>query len=223
MGQREALIAGGTGLVGAALLRHLLDHPDYSRVTALVRRPLGLHHPKLAERVVNFDQLAPDLFQADDLFCCLGTTMRKAGSQEAFAQVDLAYPLALAHRAKAAGVQQYLIVTSIGASAKSPFFYNRVKGQVEEALRAMEFPALHIFRPSLLLGARAERRPGEALGALIGTAITPAMVGPLRRYRPIPGSHVAKAMYHAAQQGAPGVYLYESDQIAAMARARTTE
>lgn len=216
---RTALIAGAGGLVGAALLEELLAAPAYGRVVALVRQPLLVTHPKLEQQVVDFGRLAEGepARPADDVYCCLGTTIRKAGSQAAFRRVDHDYPLALARLAQRQGARQYLIVTSMGADPHSRIFYSRVKGEVEAALRAMGLPGLHVFRPSLLLGQRRERRPGEALAAALSTVVAPLLAGPLRRYRPIPGAAVARAMLRVALQGAAGAHVYESDRIADLA------
>jgi len=216
MEQRTALIVGATGLVGSALLGQLLESADYSRVITLVRRPTGKGHRKLVEMVVNFDRLGSyDAFQGvDDVYCCLGTTIKKAGSQEAFRRVDFAYPQKTALEAKRAGCTRFLIVTAMGADPNSGIFYNRVKGEVEQALRGVGLPELHIFRPSLLLGQRAERRVGEAIASVISRGVMWAMVGPLKKYRPVAGAAVARAMVRTALSGAvPGAHLYLNDQI----------
>lgn len=218
MSARTALVAGATGLVGRALLQLLLADPAYGQVTALLRRPLELQDSRLVQQIVDFDQLERHAaaFRADDLFCCLGTTIKKAGSQEAFRRVDFEYPLTMGRLAKAQGVKQYLIVTATGANPRSRFFYNRVKGEVEQALADLQLEGLQIFRPSLLLGQRQEPRPGEAVAALLGRLVAPALVGPLRRYRPIPAAAVAWAMVRVAHQRLPGRRIYESEAIAAI-------
>jgi uncharacterized protein YbjT (DUF2867 family) len=156
-------------MVGGHLLQLLLDDAEYTSVAALVRRPLSLESrpAKLTEVVVDFDK--PESYRAhaavDDVFCCLGTTIKKAGSQEAFRKVDVDYPLAVARVALEAGARRYLIVTAVGADAKSSLFYNRCKGEVDDALSAMPFPrGVAIFHPSMLLGDRDESRPAERVG-----------------------------------------------------------
>lgn len=220
MQDRSALVVGASGLVGAHLLAHLLEDTAYGLVRALGRRPLKTAHPKLAEDLVDFDRLPDhaDLFRVNDVFCCLGTTIAKAGSREAFVKVDHTYPLAAARLAAAQGASQFLIVTAIGADVKSAFFYNRVKGQAEEDLKPLGMPALAIFRPSLLLGERQEVRPGEQIAGAAGRLLAPLMVGPLRKYRAIEAGDVATAMWRVARREAPGIHLFESDQIAALAR-----
>lgn len=212
---RSALVLGATGLIGGHLVRFLLEQPEYGRVVVLVRRPLGLADPKLEERVVELDRLEEhrSLFAVDDLFCCLGTTMKKAGSQAAFRRVDYDYPLTAARLGREAGVKRYLLVTAMGADPHSRIFYNRVKGEVEEAIAGLGLPALLIFQPSLLLGERQEFRFGETVAAMLNSLIGPLMIGPLAPYRAIEGQTVARAMVRAALEGPPGIRRYRSDEL----------
>ena len=216
--KKSALIAGATGLIGGYVLRHLLAHPSYARVEILVRRELPIRDPKLTQRIVEFARLdagAPGV-AADDVFCCLGTTIRKAGSEEAFRRVDYDYPLALARLAKAVGAGKFLMVSSLGADPKSAVFYNRVKGEVEQAVAASALPAAYFFRPSLLTGPRAENRPAEKVAIAVGKLVAPLLIGRLRKYRPIHADTVAAAMvYVANHEVAAGVI--ESDAIARLA------
>jgi len=215
---KNALIAGAAGLVGGYLLRRLLAHPSYARVEILVRRELPIRDPKLTQHIVEFARLsdgAPGV-APDDVFCCLGTTIRKAGSEEAFRRVDYDYPLALARLAKAAGAGKFLMVSALGADPKSAVFYNRVKGEVEQAIAAIGLPAAYSFRPSLLTGPRAEHRPGEKIGIAVGKLIAPLLIGALRKYRPIHADTVAAAMVYAANHDV-AAGLIESDAIARLA------
>lgn len=218
---RTALIAGGSGLVGGHCLDLLLADPAYRAVTALVRREMPVRHPKLRQVVADFERLGEhaDLFDVDDLFCCLGTTIKVAGSREAFRRVDHDYPVELARLLAARGGRQFLIVSSMGANPASRLFYNRVKGETEEALRALGIPAIQIFRPSLLLGERREFRLAERIGAVGARLVAPLLLGSLRRYRPIEGADVARAMVLVAWEMPAGAHIYESDTIAAIARA----
>lgn len=164
--ERKAMVIGATGLVGELLVHSLLEHPAYSLVRVLVRRPLEPQHPKLEQHVVDWEQLESQdhLFDGiDDLYCCLGTTIKKAGSQDNFRQVDYHYPVRAATIAKQHGVSQMLVISSMGASADSRVFYSRTKGEMEDALSDIGFPSLHIFRPSLILGDRNEKRFGEQM------------------------------------------------------------
>ena len=212
---RSALVAGGSGLVGNHVLRQLLEDPDYDRVIALTRRPLALTHKKLAQRVVDFDRLAEvaDFPRVHDVFCCLGTTLKQAGSQEAFRKVDLTYVAELGRMAVRHRTAQFLVVTALGADPGSRVFYNRVKGEAEEAVRRLQFDGIQIFRPSLLLGARAKRRPAEWIAQVLGPLVGWMLVGPLAKYRPIRAATVARAMVRVAREAPRGAHVYESDAI----------
>ena len=206
-----ALIAGATGLTGKHLLEFLLADGRYASVHALVRKAALQPHPKLSEHVIDFESLSK-LPKADDAFCCLGTTIRQAGSQAAFRKVDFDYIVNFATAAKTAGVKRFLVVSALGANAKSGVFYNRVKGEMENALKAMNFESLHIFRPSFLLGERAEARAGERLGIAVFSALAP-LIGPARRVRPVEAKAVARGMVLAANGGVLGIKVTESDEI----------
>jgi len=213
---KSALIAGGTKLVGSHCLQFLLASPEYASVTALVRRNTGIMHAKLQEQFVDFDKLT-NLPAVDDIYCALGTTIKKAGSQRAFRRVDFEYPFHLAERSFAADAKQFLFVSSVGANSRSGNFYLRIKGELEDALRQLSFTALHVFRPSFLVGERKEQRTGERLGIMVAEALNFAMVGGLRKYRSIPAETVAKAMVKAATRGSLGVHTYECDEIEKLA------
>ncbi len=202
-------ILGATGLVGAALLDAALAADRYGTVRALVRREVERKHARLEESVVDFERLvaaptdagAVASFAVDHVFCCLGTTLAKAGSREAFRRVDRDYPLAAARAAHAAGAARFLIITAVGSDTSSSFFYNRVKGELEDELRALAFPdGVTVFHPSMLLGARAERRPVEAAAGAVMRATRGLFAGALTRYRPIEASELARAMLRAAEQ-----------------------
>ncbi|GAA5180942.1 oxidoreductase [Niveibacterium umoris] len=197
---RTAVIAGSTGLVGRHLLDALLACNDYARVIALVRRASGLSHPKLEERVVDFARLDETALALpiDDVYCCLGTTIRVAGSQAAFRIVDHDYPVALARLAVARGAKRFLLISALGAHPAASVFYNRVKGETEHDIAKLGLAELWCFRPSLLDGERAESRPGERLGLALGRFVSPLMWGSLRRYRPIRAETVARAMLRCA-------------------------
>ncbi len=213
--EKVALIAGATGLVGSHLIEILLKAEEYKKVVSLVRRSNDLHHEKLDERVISFDQmkLLPHE-EIDDVFCCLGTTIKKAKTKEAFKVVDYDYPLQLGKLGKEHGAQQYLVISALGASAKSKIFYSKVKGELEEELVALHYPTLHIFRPSLLLGDREEFRAGEKAGEVVSRVVRPVLLGKLKKYRSISGKQVAYGMYKAAQQSSEEyVEIYESNDI----------
>lgn len=203
-------------MIGGHCLSQLLSDSEYERVTILVRKAVSQSHPKLTQRIVNFDQLneAADTFQVQDVFCCLGTTLKTAGSQEAFRKVDFTYPTESARLAVLQGASQFLLVSSLGADAKSSVFYSRTKGEVERAIAASDLTSVQIFRPSLLLGQRDEVRTGEIIAEKFSRAISFLLIGPLRKYRPIEARTVAAAMIAVAKQQSPGIHIYESDQIA---------
>jgi uncharacterized protein YbjT (DUF2867 family) len=223
--QRTALIAGATGLVGNELLHLLLAAPHYVKVQALVRRPLSakelpLQHDKLEQIVVpnlgQTAQYAPRL-RAHDVFCCLGTTMKQAGSKTAFRLVDYDYPTQIAGAALAAGAKQLLIVTALGSSKTSPIFYSRVKGEVEDAVCTLGYGSVSVVRPSFLLGHRKEQRMGEKIGIAVAGLLSPLLVGPLKKYRGIEAAAVARAMLYLATHPVPGNCFYDSDQLQALA------
>ncbi|CAN7562665.1 NAD-dependent epimerase/dehydratase family protein [Rossellomorea sp. LjRoot5] len=212
---RVALIAGATGLVGSHLSEILLKSPEYIKVISFVRRESGMKHEKLDERIISFDgmKLLPHE-EIDDVFCCLGTTIKKAGTKHAFKKVDYEYPIQLGKLGKEHGARQYLVISSIGAKPESPFFYSQVKWNLEKELKELHYPSLHIFRPSLLLGERQEFRLGEKAGEIFSRAVRPVMVGRLKRYRSIPGKQVAYGMYRAAiGTYSEEVTIHESEQI----------
>jgi uncharacterized protein YbjT (DUF2867 family) len=213
--QKTALIAGATGLVGGQCLNLLLEDNAYNKVIALVRRPLGIGHAKLSELVVDFERLDDyaDRLTCDDLFCCLGTTIAIAKSQEAFRRVDHDYPVKLANLARANACDQFLLVSSLGANPASSVFYSRVKGEVERDVSRLDFSGIHIFRPSLLLGERRELRLKEQIAESIASVLQFMFFGPLRQYKPIEASAVAAAMIEVAKQNRDGIHIYESQQI----------
>jgi uncharacterized protein YbjT (DUF2867 family) len=211
----SALLLGATGLVGGHVLDLLLADPAYTRVTVLTRRPLARMDSKLDQRTTDFDRLRDHeiSFVVDDVFCCLGTTIATAGSQEAFRRVDHDYVVEAARLASEHGKRRFFVVTAAGANAKSRIFYNRVKGETEAAISALPLEAAVILRPSLLLGERTESRAGESVVQRVMPALDWMLVGPMRRYRSIQASTVARAMVRMARQGIQGVRVVESDEI----------
>jgi uncharacterized protein YbjT (DUF2867 family) len=214
---RTALVAGASGLVGGFLLDTLLGDSRYREVHSLGRRPLPRQHPKLVQHTVDFARLGGEAPPpAQDAFCCLGTTLKKAGSREAFRAVDQDAVLAFASASKKAGVRRFLVVTSIGSDARSPIFYGRVKGETEEALKAMGFGSLVILQPSLLLGERAESRPAERAAILASRVIAP-LLRPLAS-RPIEARTVARAMVTLAHTAHQGVRVVPSGELQQLGR-----
>ena len=207
---RTALLAGATGLVGRQILQQLLQHPDYQRVTVLTRRPLDHEEGKLTTLLTDFSDLSDHAaaLAVDDVYCALGTTIRTAGSRAAFERVDYHMVVDLARTARRAGAKRFIVVSAAGSSEKSLAFYSRVKARMEKAVADLGFEAVHILRPSLLLGDRDEFRPAEKIGQLLAPLLRPLMRGPLAPYQPITDVEVAKAMLSVAWSPASGVQLH---------------
>ena len=209
---KTCVVAGASGLVGSSLTRILLENSEYSQVHILVRKPLDLFHPRLVQHPVDFNQLdAAHLeFRVNDAFCTLGTTIAKAGSKNAFYKVDHDFVISFAKIAQKLGASGCFVVSSMGANSTSPIFYNKVKGEVEEDLKKIGFPLLGIFRPSLLLGPRTEKRAGEKFAGWMMKSldfIIPA------KYKAIHVDKVAKKMMEVALQDHEGIFILESDQL----------
>ena len=220
MPRETALLIGATGLTGGRCLDALLASEAYERIIVFTRRPLGREHPRLIETIIDFDKLEEiEPFPVADVFCAMGTTIAKAGSQHAFLKVDFEYPRIIAERAAAAGSQQFLLVSSVGADAKSSNFYLRVKAELEKAVSARSFESVSIFRPSFLIGARGEFRLTDVFAGPSMHAAQFAMIGKFRKYRPIRADAVASAMVSAARQCKPGRRIYHYDEILALAGA----
>jgi uncharacterized protein YbjT (DUF2867 family) len=205
---RSVLLAGVTGLVGTELLDQLKADASVTRIVLIARRPLPMLDPRIESHVVDFDALEShaDLFAVDQIICALGTTMKQAGSKAAFRRVDLEYPLAMSKLGLARGARHFLLVSALGADVESRVFYNRVKGELEDALRPFGYRSVTIVRPSLLLGKRKEFRPFERLAMIVGE-IVPG------RYRPVRARDVARALVSAARTDEPGLRIIESEQI----------
>ena len=208
---RRVLVAGATGLVGGHLVRQLIDDAAYSQIVALTRRPLdGFSSPKLDVVDANFDALESALqgVATEDAYCALGTTIKAAGSQATFRKVDHDYIVAFARAAKAAGAKRFMLVSAIGADPASSIFYSRVKGETER-----DVEALHIFRPGILLGERAERRLLEQIGMELSPFVNALMLGPARVYRAIAAETVARAMRSAATSNLAGRHIHTYDAM----------
>lgn len=218
MEKRNALIAGATGLVGNSLLKQLLADDLYEKVLVLVRRPMDIQNPKLTQQTIDFDRVEsfePGL-AINDVFCALGTTIKTAGSQDAFYKVDYTYVVKLGKWGEAHGVKKFMIVSAMGANAKSGIFYNRVKGEMESAVSRLNIPQIQVFRPSLLMGDRKEKRTGEKIAQAVMGGLGFLFVGPLLKYKGIHADLVAAAMIKTAKQDLAGFKIYESDEMQGM-------
>jgi uncharacterized protein YbjT (DUF2867 family) len=214
MANKTALVIGATGLVGEETLKQLLNSAQYSKVIGLTRRPLDIKHAKLENPVVDFDKPGQySSIKADDVYCAMGTTIGKAGSQAAFKRVDFEIPLLVAKQALDNGAAKFILVSSMGADAKSMVFYSRTKGELEQALAQLKYKAVLIFRPSILLGNRKEHRTGEAIGRFVAEKLSFLFAGPLAKYKGTPVDLLAKAMIKEAGENVSGVRIIENNEI----------
>lgn len=213
-------MAGATGLIGNHVLQFLLADETWTRVVTVGRRLTPHKHEKLEQRVLDLGELetVSDLPSLDDVFCCLGTTIRQAGSQPAFRQVDHAFVVGLGRAGLRAGATQFLLVSAIGADPGSRVFYSRVKGETETAIGRLHYRSTQIFRPSLLLGERREFRFGERAAMMAAPVLSAMLIGRLRRYRPIEAETVARAMVNLATEAPLGPNIFEYDAMIASAR-----
>ncbi len=208
------LVAGASGLVGRALVRRLLDDEAGPGVVAVVRRPLGIGSGRVKEVVADFGRLdGLAVPRARTAFCALGTTIAKAGSEAAFRAVDVEAVAAFARLARRAGATRFLLVSALGADPRSKVFYNRTKGEAEEAVKSAGFDGVALFRPSLLVGERSESRPAERVAIVASGLVSWAMAGPLSRWKPVPAEVVAAAMAAVAEGILTGVRIVENDEI----------
>ncbi len=223
---RAALLVGATGLVGGHVLDRLLLDARWSRVVVLARRGVGRKDAKLSEQIVDFAALpspgpaadgAGVLDGIDDVFACLGTTIKVAGSKARFREVDHDFTVAVARLAREAGATRIAVVSSVGADETASSFYLRVKGEIERDVGALGYEQTVIARPSVLVGERKERRPAERAGIAVTSVLAPLMVGGLRAYRPIDAKVVAAAMVEAIASGEKGTRILLHAQLLALA------
>lgn len=212
---KTALIIGSTGLIGSHLLELLLASNDYEKVITFVRSASEIKHPKLTQHIVDFDKIETykDLVQGDDFFCTIGTTIKTAGSKEAFRKVDFEYPSQFAALAAQNKVKQFLIISSLGADVNSGNFYLKTKGEMEEFLKNSSFESVSVVQPSSLLGDRTEFRMAEKVGGFFMKVFSFLFLGKLKKYKPIESTVVAKALLKIAQRNNKGYKIYESDAI----------
>ena len=210
---KTALVLGGTGLVGQSLITQLLQDPSYAKVRSLLRKPMNITNPKLVQIKFDFDNPDTAAISGDEVFCCLGTTMKISGSKETFYKVDHDYVVKTAALAVANGIKKFAFVSSIGADKNASIFYSKVKGETEHDLSQMKFSSLYIFRPSALLGNRSEFRLGEHVAKWFMTNLSFLLP---KKYNAIEASQVAHAMIKLMQSAKPGVHILESEEIASI-------
>ncbi|MFM7852796.1 MAG: NAD(P)H-binding protein [Flammeovirgaceae bacterium] len=209
---KTALLLGSTGLIGKQLLPLLLQSDNYDKVIAIARKPLEVNHPKLELVISPLNELSQqaERWRADDVFCCLGTTMKQAKTKEAFRAVDFHAPLWVAQLALQQGAQQYLLVSAWGANKGSSIFYNKVKGEVEAEIGKLGYKTYHIVRPSLLLGNRQEQRTGEEAAQLFYKIFGKLIP---KKYKAIESAKVARALLSLASSGQSGQWVHESGAL----------
>jgi uncharacterized protein YbjT (DUF2867 family) len=209
-----ALVFGSSGLTGRFLTELLIKDPRYDKIILFVRKESNNYHGKTQQIVFNPDKIEDikERIAGDQLFCCLGSTIKKAGSKEDFFKIDHHLVVNIAKASKSNGIKTFSVISSIGASPKSSNFYLNTKGLTEEVLQTLDFENLSILRPSMLLGLRSESRPMEEAGKVVFRVLGKLMTGKLKKYRPIHAETVARAMIVAANQNLK-VNILESDKI----------
>jgi uncharacterized protein YbjT (DUF2867 family) len=217
MGKRTAILFGATGLVGSQLLEILNREEEYAKIVLFNRKTVHYDEslsPKIVEIITDFSDLKQleGYCKGSDLFCCLGTTIKKAKTQENFRQVDFDLPVVIASMASQKPFNRFVVISSIGANAESRNFYLRTKGEMEQAVRGILGEKVFIVRPSMLLGKRNETRFGEILGKWFTVLLSPVMIGKLLRYKGIQASDVAKAMVYIAIHGSDS-QIIESEKL----------
>lgn len=210
---KTAIVIGATGLVGSEVLNLLLEDERYQKVKVFHRRSTGITNPKLEEHIIDFEQINEwkHLLTGDELYSALGTTIKKAGSQEAQYTVDFTYQNETAKAAAENGVKKYSLVSSAGANYQSRMFYSRLKGELDDAVKELPFEVTTILRPSILAGERNESRPGESMGMFFMKFLT--KIPGLKKYRPIAGRTVAQGMINSLHKCPPGYHIFELDEI----------
>lgn len=212
---KTAIIIGASGLVGSFITLNLLDDDRYEKVKVFVRNSLDIKHPKLEENIVNFDNLAEwsNKIIGSEIYSALGTTLKKAGSKEKQYKIDFTYQYDIAKAACDNKVKSLLLVSSLGANYKSTNFYLRMKGNLDEKIQQLAFDKISIFRPSILIGLRSEKRFGESLSIKIAGVIT-SIIPAFKKYKPIKASLVAEAMIKCANKTTlKKINIYEGDEI----------
>ncbi len=212
---KTAIVVGATGLIGSHITQKLLNDDRYEKVKIFVRRSSGYLHPKIEEHLVDFEMinLWKNELVGDELYSALGTTIKKAGSKLTQYKIDYTYQLEVAEAAAANGVKKYLLVSSLGANHKSKNFYLSIKGKLDEEVQKLSFEHILIFRPSILVGDRSEKRLGEKIGIKVA-GLTTQVIPALNKYQPIEAAKVAEAMIISANMNlSQKTFIYDSQFI----------
>lgn len=212
---KKAILLGATGLIGTDLLNKLLVNDHFSEILVISRKEVKISHPKLKQLIVDFEHI--DEYEheiiGDEVFCCLGTTIKKTPDLDTYRKIDYQYPLDVAKIAFKNGAKSYHIVSAMGANVKSKLFYSRTKGEVERDLQKIAFESIHIYQPALLDGTRKEERTAENIMIGLFRLLNPVLIGPLKKYRSIKIEKVASAMLNQANKNLHGIFTYTSDEI----------
>jgi uncharacterized protein YbjT (DUF2867 family) len=218
MANKTALVFGSTGLIGNLLIEELVKSDLYGVVRSFVRQSTGISEPKVEEIITDFSNLSAvsHFIAGDDIFICLGTTIKKAGSVSNMEKIDRDFPIEIARYASSSGVKGIAVVSSIGASARSSNYYLRIKGEMEDGIIQLPFERKAVVRPSMLLGERKEIRAGEIVGKVVMTAFRPVLAGKLRKYRAIHGRDVARSMISILNSRQEKIF-FESDELQKLA------
>jgi len=215
----KAVLAGATGLIGSELLKILLAEPAYDRVLVITRKSTGISHPKLEELIIDFDRLNEHAAEITGhaIFCCLGTTRNKTPDKAVYRKIDHDYPVKLAQLGAKSGVEQYHLVSAIGANSQSSSFYIRFKGETEEDVKQSGVKSVHIYQPSFITGDRKEFRPMEKIFVGLSFVFDPLLVGSMKKYRSIAAKTIARAMFNQSIKNSEGIFVYPSDKIKELA------
>ncbi|HYK75596.1 MAG TPA: NAD(P)H-binding protein [Daejeonella sp.] len=214
-----AILVGASGLIGSYLLDFLLKEPFYTKIVLLLRKPMDIQHPKIEQQIIDFDQLyqSASLIKGDVIFSCLGTTRQKTPDKQQYLKIDNHYPFEIARIGRENGVPQFHIVSSLGADPNSNSFYLKQKGNLEEKLKMLNYPSLHLYRPSYLEGTRKEKRLDDILMRPLMKILNLFFIGSLKNYRSIKAETVALAMIKQSLKNLQGIYIYPSQQIKELA------
>jgi len=215
----KAVLAGATGLIGSELLKILLAEPDYDQVLVVSRKSAGISHPKLKELIIDFDKLGEYAHEINGhvVFSCLGTTRNKTPDKNIYRKIDHDYPVKLAQLAAQNGVEQYHLVSSLGADSKSANYYIRFKGETEEDVKQSGIKSIHIYQPSFITGDRKEFRFAEKILIGLSFVLDPLLIGGLKKYRSIQAKTIARAMFNQSIKNSEGIFVYPSDKIKELA------